>query len=58
MIKTTAPGKVVLWGEYAVLAGAAAGVRLGVVGAAQRSQAQSAHGHVHDAHRHLRRPPI
>ena len=26
MIKTTAPGKVVLWGEYAVLAGAAAGV--------------------------------
>ena len=26
MIKTTAPGKIVLWGEYAVLAGAAAGV--------------------------------
>ena len=26
MIKTTAPGKIVLWGEYAVLADAAAGV--------------------------------
>ena len=26
MIKTTAPGKIVLWGEYAVLAGCAAGV--------------------------------